>query len=148
MARSSIRSDNRFIPAIGNRADAQQAMKGGAFAAGFVALVNLGIGGYLLLSGAGHSALLGVSGSVVIDGTIFAVLGVFLWRQSIVAAWIGLILFTLEKAWQWTTQPKALVGIVLAVVLWLAFLNALRGALALRQFNREAKAIPAMPDMP
>ncbi|QWT18343.1 hypothetical protein KPL74_11340 [Bacillus sp. NP157] len=148
MSRRSDFSDNRLWPTFGNRADAQQAMKGGVIAAAFVAVVNIGIGAWILLSGPGHAAPLGASGSVVVDGTIFAVLGVFLYRHSLVAAWISLILFTFEKIWQWTTQPNALFGVIVGILLWLAFLHALRGAMALRQFERAALEPPAFTEMP
>ncbi|MGN6481859.1 hypothetical protein [Luteibacter sp.] len=141
MPRSTYKS-NSWIPEIGNRADAQQAMKVGAFAAWFVAAVNIAIGAYILFSAPEAMRTFGVTGMSIIDGVCFALVGIFTWRYSLSSAWIGLILFSLEKIFQWVTQPKAIVGIVMAVILWIGFLNGVRGAVALRRFNREAANAP------
>lgn len=127
---------------MGNRADAVQAMKGGAIASWIVAAINIAIGAYIFFAAPGAGAAVGLTGAAMIDGVIFGVIGIFIWRQSFVAAWLGLGFFTLEKVYQWTTQPKALMGIVVAVLIWLAFLNGVRGAIALRRFNREQARTP------
>jgi hypothetical protein len=147
MARRSSYKDS-MIREIGNRADAVQAMKGGAIAAWVVAGINLLIGAYILFAAPSAGLAFGLTGAAMVDGAVFGVIGFFIWRQSVVAAWIGLVLFTLEKIFQWATQPKALVGIFMAVALWLAFLNGVRGAMALRRFNREAPAAPPLPEAP
>jgi hypothetical protein len=141
-------SSNTFWPTFGNRADAQQAMKGGAAASWVVAAINLGIGLFLIFSPPGTGASYGMSGAMVIDGTIFALVGWGIWRYSLIGAIAGFAFFSLEKIYQFSTQPKAAFGIFLAVVLWMAFLNGVRGALALRQFERAAAPVAADPEAP
>ncbi|SDG75400.1 hypothetical protein [Dyella sp. 333MFSha] len=140
MARKDNTS-NWYWPTFGNRADAQQAMKGAAIASWFVAFVNLALGLFLLFSGPGAHAL-GLTGAAVIDGAVFALVGWRIWRYSMIAAFAGLGLFTLEKVYQFATQPKAVAGLIMAIIIWMAFLNGVRGAFALRDFARKAE-LPA-----
>lgn len=143
MARNSSYK-NRMLAEMGNRADAVQAMKGGAIASWIVAGINIAIGAYILFAAPEAARTFGITGAAIIDGTLFGILGFFIWRQSAIAAWLGLGFFTLEKIYQWTTQPKALVGIVVAVAIWVAFLNSVRGAIALRRFKRDEANAPVL----
>lgn len=143
MARKSSYK-NSMLAEIGNRADAVQAMKGGAIAAWVVAAINIAIGAYIFFAAPAAARAFGVTGAAMIDGVIFGVIGIFIWRHSFIAAWLGLGFFTLEKIYQWTTQPKSLVGIAVALAIWFAFLNGVRGAMALRRFKREEASAPTL----
>lgn len=147
MARSND-SSNAFWPTFGNCADAQKAMKGGAAASWLVAALNTGIGLFLMFSPPGTGASYGMSGAAVIDGIIFALIGWGIWRYSLIGAIAGLGFFSLEKVYQFSTQPKAFAGIVLAVVIWMAFLNSVRGALALRRLERATSTSAVDADAP
>ena len=142
MARYSSYKSGGWIADIGNRADAQQAMKGGAIAAWVVAAINIGIGAYILFAAPDAARPFGLTGAAIFDGMYFGIIGIFIWRYSFIGAWLGLVLFTLEKVYQWVTQPKALAGVVVAAALWFAFLNGVRGAMALRRFKREEANAP------
>ncbi|UPG95745.1 hypothetical protein [Luteibacter aegosomatissinici] len=130
-----------WLSELTNRADAQKAMKGGAFAAWFVAAINIGIGALIMFAAPGLGKSVGLTGAAMIDGVIFAVIGISIWRYSFIGAWVGLAFFSLEKIYQWTTQPKSLTGLALAAAILLAFINAVRGAMALRRFKREEAAL-------
>lgn len=136
-----------WLSELGNRADAQQAMKGGAFAAWLVAAINIGIGAFIMFAAPDAARTFGVTGAAMIDGIIFGIIGISIWRYSTIGAWIGLAFFSLEKIYQWTTQPKSLVGLALAAAIWLAFVNAVRGANALRRFKREEAAAPPVTEV-
>jgi len=142
MARNSSYKSSSWIADIGNRADAQQAMKGGAVAAWIVAAINIAIGAYILFTSPDAARTFGITGAAIFDGVCFGIIGIFIWRYSFIGAWFGLVLFTLEKIYQWVAQPKALLGIFVAVALWFAFLNGVRGAMALRRFKREEVSAP------
>jgi len=142
MARKSSYKSSSWIADIGNRADAQQAMKGGAIASWIVAAINIAIGAYILFAAPDAARIFGVTGAAIFDGVCFGIIGIFTWRYSFISAWLGLVLFTLEKVYQWVTQPKALVGVLVAVALWFAFFNGVRGAMALRRFKREDANAP------
>ncbi|HEY4091268.1 MAG TPA: hypothetical protein VGN46_07100 [Luteibacter sp.] len=135
-----------WLSALNNRTDAEKAMKGGAFAAWFVAVVNIGIGAFIMFGAADAARAFGVTGAAIIDGVIFGVIGVSIWRYSRIGAWLGLAFFALEKIYQWTTQPKSLVGLALAAALFLAFINAVRGAAALRRFKLEEESALTITD--
>jgi len=142
MARHSSFKSGSWIADIGNRADAQQAMKGGATASWIVAAINIALGAYILFAAPDAAKTFGITGAAIFDGVCFGIIGIFIWRYSFISAWLGLVFFSLEKVYQWVTQPKALVGIFVAVALWFAFLNGVRGAMALRRFKREEANAP------
>jgi len=73
----------------------------------------------------------------LIDGIIFGVIAVGLWRHSRVAAWAGLVLYVGERAYMWST-----IGVknpVIAGIFILAFIGGIRGTTALHRLER---AIP------
>ena len=70
----------------------------------------------------------------LVDAAAFAAIAFGLWKHSRVAAWAGLVLYCVERAYTWST-----VGIqspVVAAILILAFVGGVRGTSALHRLKQ------------
>src|SRR5437773_7953151 len=68
-----------------------------------------------------------LDGSALFDAGLFAVVAVFLWRQSRVAAWAGCLLYLGERIYMWGSNPASLRHPFLSIVIILAFIAGIRG---------------------
>ncbi|PMQ02745.1 hypothetical protein DyAD56_22990 [Dyella sp. AD56] len=116
-----------YWPSFGNMADAEQAANQGFWAAVFVAAVATL---FATISAFSSHNVMGIDPFAYVDAVVFAVIAWRIRRRSRAFAIAGLVLFTVEKIFQFTTQPLALVGILMAIVLFVCFINAVRGTFA------------------
>jgi hypothetical protein len=124
-----------YWPSFGNRADAVQACNAASWAAVFVTGVTALMATVGIFSA---TPILGITAWAYLDAVVFAV---FAWRiraRSRGFAIAALALFVLEKIFQIATQPSAWVGIAMAVILTLLFINGVRGAFAWHRFEAAA----------
>ncbi|MGN6094070.1 MAG: hypothetical protein ACTHOL_17105 [Luteibacter jiangsuensis] len=125
---------NVWWPDVGNLDQASSASDMGFAAASLVAGVNAIAATLSLVL---HTAVIGVDASAYVDATLFALAGWGIRRRSRVAALAGLLLFLFEKVYQLITQPKSIMGLALALVLLMGFVNAVRGNFAYHRFVPE-----------
>lgn len=129
-----------YWPQIGNVADAEQASNAGMWAALVCAGVTTLFATVAVFS---HGAIMGINGWAYVDALLFALIAWRIRARSKVFAVIGLGLFVLEKVFQFATQPKAGVGIFLAIVLLFAFISGVRGTFAYHRLRDAGVAGPA-----
>jgi len=130
-----------YWPQIDNVADAEQASNGGMWAALICAGVTTLFATVAVVS---HGAIMGINGWAYVDALLFAVIAWRIRARSKAFAVAGLTLFALEKVFQFATQPKAAVGIFLAIALLLAFISGVRGTFAYHRM-RDAAATESAP---
>lgn len=116
-----------YWPSFGNIADTEQAANMGFWAAVFVAGVTTLIASVSVFF---RHQVMGIDPLAFVDAVMFAVIAWRIRRRSRAFAIAGLVLFTIEKIFQFATQPLALTGIFMAVVLFVCFINAVRGTFA------------------
>lgn len=133
---------NMYWPEIRNLEQAVQASNMGVAAALFVAGVNTLIA---TISTFQHAAVMGVTAAGYVDAALFALAAWGIWRRSRVAAIAGLCLFLAEKIYQFATQPKAALGLLVALALLALFISGVRGTFAYHGFS-SVDASGANPD--
>lgn len=79
---------------------------------------------------------MGADGYALIDAGIFAVVAFGLSRRSRVAAWVGLVIYVLDRIFTFGTTGTP-VGIVVSIALTLAFIGGVRGTTALHRFKND-----------
>ena len=105
---------------------AKQGMVGALVVAGVTALVSfLGTMGFSLWS--------------LLDAAVFVAIGVGIWRMSRAAAVAGLVVFLIERVQMAAAHPdQASKGVVMGVIITIAFINGIRGTFAYHRFTRPA----------
>lgn len=128
-----------YWPTFGNVADAVQASNGAFWAAVFCATVTAL---FATISVFTHAGVIGVNASSYVDAALFALVAWRIRRRSKVFAIVGLVLFVLEKIFQYTTQPLSTLGfsVFLAIVLLFLFINGVRGNFAYHRLTSNADA--------
>ena len=127
-----------FWPSVANLPDAVRASDQAFWAAVFVAamtavLATLAVTTHLLPS---------LDASAYIDAFLFALIAWRIKRRSRAFAIVGLVLFIVEKAFQFVqTPPAAAGGIFMTLFLLLMFVSGVRGNYAIRRFS----AVTAQP---
>jgi|HubBroStandDraft_4_1064222.scaffolds.fasta_scaffold00349_2 hypothetical protein len=120
-------------PNVDTPEGAERATKQAFWAAILVTAVTIGLA-LLGAYGVGFVRALGFDASALFDGVLFGVIAFGLWKHSRLAAWSGLVLYSLERVYMWST-----VGIknpIIAAILILAFVGGVRGTSALYRFKR------------
>jgi hypothetical protein len=69
----------------------------------------------------------------LLDASIFMLIGFRIWKGSLSFAWAGLVLFLIERGFAWAMTGRFPGG--LAVFIFLAFLNGVRGAGMLARYR-------------
>ena len=132
------KQDRWYWPEIGNLADAEQASNAGCWAAVFCAAVTAIFAAISMFSG---KSILGINAMAFGDAAVFAVIAWRIRARSKSFAVIGLVLFVLEKIYQFASQPQILgFGLFMAIILTLAFASGVRGTFAYHRM-REAMAL-------
>lgn len=126
---------NVYWPEIKNLQDAVQASNLGVAAALIITVVNAGIATFSLVQ---HTTFMGVGALGYVDAAMFALVAGGIRLRSRIAAFFGLGLFLLEKAYQLSTQPKSVMGLGLGIVLLLFFISGVRGNFAYQRFASPA----------
>jgi hypothetical protein len=126
---------NFFWPDVSTLEGAHWAARQAAHAAAFVAVAT-GIAAMLALAGVQFVKSLGINGWSLVDAAIFGVVAFYLYKDSRVAAWTGLVLFVVERVFMLVTVPAARTGPVMAIVFILAFVGGVRGTQALHRFGQ------------
>jgi hypothetical protein len=67
------------------------------------------------------------------DASVFGIIAWGLWRHSRIAAWAGLLMYVLDRLYAFSTAARA--NLVVAIILILAFVNGVRGTMALHRFK-------------
>ncbi|WP_430390603.1 hypothetical protein [Dyella sp. 20L07] len=124
-----------YWPEMGNVADAEQASNAGVWAAAFCAAVTTI---FATISVFTKSDVVGINPLAYVDAILFAIIAWGIRARYRAFAVIGLVLFVLEKIFQFATQPKAGVGIFLAIILLLAFISGVRGTFAYHRLRQAA----------
>ncbi|GLQ88256.1 hypothetical protein [Dyella flagellata] len=119
-------------PEISNVEQAVQASNMGASAAIIIAAVNAIVATISIVK---HTNIVGVNGAGYVDATLFALCAWGIYRRSKLAAIAGLALFATEKVYQFATQPKALLGLGLALCLMLFLISGVRGTFGYHRFT-------------
>lgn len=121
---------NWVWPDVSDKVSARKAVKEGVAACAFIAAIDAAIAIYANVLG---RTVGGYGASVLIDGAVFALLALFLLKNSRIAAVVALALMTLEIADK--VVHHASTFNLVTMVLFLAILNSVRGAFA---FHRPA----------
>lgn len=137
---------NMWWPDVGTLDQAITASNGGFMVAMLVAAINAVVATISLVQ---HTAIAGIDANGYVDAGLFALAGWGIRCRSRVAAIAGLLFFLLEKVYQFTTQPKALMGLWLAIIILVGFVGGVRGTFAYHRlapagFAEEAKPIMVM----
>jgi hypothetical protein len=119
-------------PRISDKTSARRAVKAGVWMCGLLALLDGGIGAYLLITR--HSfrdynpsvAWVGIE-----FGVMFGIVALGVWRNSRIAAVIGLLLIV----WAYRDKFQSLPSAVIPVLFLLVLLGAARGTFAIRKFS-------------
>lgn len=134
---------NWVWPDVSDKASARKAVKEGVAACAFIAGVDAAIAIYANVVG---RTVGGYGASVLIDGAVFALLALFLLKNSRTAAVLALALMALEIADK--VAHHASTFNLVTMVLFLAILNAVRGAFAFHRPENPAKMIDAATTTP
>ncbi len=129
---------NWIWPDVSNKPSARKAVQEGVAACAFIAAVDAGVALYVNLS---HQRFASYGPSVLIDGAVFALISLFLWRNSRIAAVAAIALMTLEIADK--LMHHANTFNLVTMVLFLAILNSVRGAFALHRPQEPQFVAPA-----
>jgi hypothetical protein len=126
---------NFFWPDVSTLDGAHWAARQAAHAAAFVAVAT-GIAATLALLGVQFVKMLGINGWSLVDAGIFAIVAFYLYKDSRVAAWTGLVLFVVERVFMLMTVPAARTGPVMAIAFILAFVGGVRGTMSLHRLKQ------------
>jgi hypothetical protein len=121
---------NWFWPDVSDKVSARKAIKEGVAACAFIAAVDAGIAIYANVA---RQRIGGYGASVLVDGAVFALLALFLLKNSRIASVAALALMSLEIADK--VMHHASTFNLVTMLLFLAILNSVRGAFA---FHRPA----------
>lgn len=125
-----------FFPAITDMESARKAGKQGAWAAFFGAGVTAVIATIAAFRPQATAAF-GIGVWAFLDAAVFLGLGVGIWRMSRTCAVLGLAFYALERIVMALDRPAtAGKGIVLVVILVLAYVNGIRGTFAFHRFKK------------
>jgi hypothetical protein len=78
------------------------------------------------------------------DASVFGIIAWGLWRYSRIAAWAGLLMYALDRLYAFSSAAP--VNFMVAIILTLAFVNGVRGTMALHRFRESdapGGAVPA-----
>ncbi|MGM9482676.1 hypothetical protein ACS5PN_15895 [Roseateles sp. NT4] len=122
-----------------DRASCAKAIKSGGIAALISAgiTVAFGVAGFVTTSTNKDLAYM-LDPAVLVDAAIFAVLAIFVFRKSRVAATLLFIYFTIGKLLMWYEMGKAS-GVLLTIVFFLFYLTAMRATYAWHSRYRDAE---------
>jgi len=124
-----------YWPTTGRLADAERAADQGFWAAlacaGVIALIAT-------VSVFAQASVIGIDPFAYVDALLFAIIAWRIRRRSRAFAVIGLVLFILEKIYQFATQPMAYSGAIVAIALLVAFANGIRGTFAYHRILAES----------
>lgn len=131
----------KWWPSIESQSNAIDVMHFASFAAGVSAFVTAAISLDAIFEG---HPVLGISGWALADAVAFAIVAWRIHRLSLPWSIVGLALFTLEKLFAIAHHP-GMGTVVFAVVFFPYYVNAVRGALYLREArtSESARAVPA-----
>ncbi len=127
-------SYNWIWPDFSDKAAARKAIVQGVVACGFMASVDAGVAIYANVY---HQTFQGYNAAVLVDGTLFALIGWRLWKNSRMAAVSALVLMGIEIADKLLHHPKTFNFVT--ILLLLAIVNSVRGAFALHEKAKEEK---------
>jgi hypothetical protein len=134
-------SDGRFRsvwwPTLDDTNAAKRAAHQGAYCALFIALLTSALV-TLNIVGAIDSPF-DLQAASYVDATAFIILGIFIWRMSLIAAILALVIYILELA---TGMANGQSEGVVAIIFGLFFVNGVRGTLAYRRFNSRSPRQP------
>ena len=122
-------------PATDTLEHAQSTSRYGMWAAGFVAVVTAIVATIALVSG---SAIAGIDAWAYLDAVLFAAITFGIYKLSRVAAVAGLVLYVLESLYAMAQLAGPRSGIVLRIIITLAFVHAVRGTFAYRRLSASA----------
>ena len=114
---------------------AKSASRQGVWAAGFVAAITAIVATIALVSG---SAFAGIDAWAYLDAVLFAAITFGIYKLSRFAAVAGLVLYVLESLYAMTQLAGPRAGIVVRIILTLAFINAVRGTFAYHRLSASA----------
>lgn len=123
-------------PDVTNLDDARKAVRLGMWAAVFVSLVTALLAAYAV--GKGKPVAGFVDSTAFLDAAIFAALAVGIHKESRLAAVAALVVFAVEKFYQFTVAPASS-NVIVAIIVILCFTAAVRGAYALRRLRAANK---------
>jgi hypothetical protein len=129
------------LAAVTDLESARSAGKQGAFAAFF------GAGATALFAAiamANPQAMqdIGIDAWAFLDAGLFLGLGIGIWRMSRVCAVLGLTFFLVEKLFMFASNPgNASKGVIMVIILVLAYINGIRGTFAYHRLRNDASAL-------
>ena len=132
-AQKRAKPANAWWPPVDTLDEAIKASDTGFWVAMIVAGMNALIATISVIQ---HTTIIGVDGSAYVDAALFAVIGWGIRRRARVSAVAGLLLFILEKVFQFITQPGSFMGWGVAVFLLLGFVGGVRGTFAYHRLSR------------
>jgi hypothetical protein len=133
-----LRKRSRWWPSVDTPEDAKRAVKDAAGAAVFVSVVTA-IFSILAAAHVQFVRQLGIDTWSLVDAVVFAVIAWRIWRQSRIAAWAGLILFSVEKLYMLSNaQEVSPPNLIVAAAIILAFIAGIRGTSALHHFESKS----------
>jgi hypothetical protein len=132
---------NWWWPPVDTLEEAKEAARQGVWAAGFVAVITGAVAVYAALT---NSEVMGIDAWAFVDAVVFAGIGVGIYRMWRVAAVGGLLLYVAERAYM-MMQTQSARGVILGVILTLAFINAVRGTMAHHRLSTAEPAAPLPP---
>lgn len=131
---SDTKNDNFFWPDVSSVESAKKAVGYGVGAAGIVALLTTVFATWALMS---HSTVVGfVDAWAYVDAVLFTLIAFGIYKESRIAAVVGLLVFIAEKAYQIHTTEK-FDGAVMAVFIIVLFISSVRGTFALYRLRSE-----------
>lgn len=122
-------------PATDTLEHAHSTSRYGMWAAGFVAVVTAIVATIALVSG---SAFAGIDAWAYLDAILFAAITFGIYKLSRFAAVAGLVLYVLESLYAMAQLAGPRSGIVLRIIITLAFIHAVRGTFAYRRLLASA----------
>lgn len=129
---------NIWWPDVSTPIGAQSAKMYGVWAALFSAVVTALLAAWSL--GSGEPALEIVDAWAFVDVAIFGAVAFGIYKGSRFAAIAGLVIFLGEKIYQ-IAVTTTVSGLVLALILAMCYVAAIRGTYALRRFSKERSAV-------
>ena len=122
-------------PATDTLEHARSTSRYGVWAAGFVAAITAVVATIALVSG---SAIAGIDAWAYLDAVLFAAITFGIYKLSRFAAVAGLVLYVLESLYAMAQLAGPRSGIVLRIIITLAFIHAVRGTFAYRRLSASA----------
>ena len=114
---------NSAWPPLNDMESAKKAARQGVWAAGIVAVVTALLA---VLAGRGVKVL-NIDSWAFVDAALFAIIAFGIHKMSRVAAVAWVCLYVLERLYMWQTNGVKAGGIIMPVILTLAFINSIRG---------------------